>query len=130
MKPKNVIFSLCLILVVLAIVVSRIQHEPKAREAFDRHPATIQYTDEALCYMNCRNISKEDIIEIMQKGIINFSKSDRAAKPCPVLALQGRTTGGESLRVIFAQCREETKVVSCYNLKRHFECDCPAGSAD
>jgi hypothetical protein len=27
--------------------------------------------------------------------------------------------------VIFAQCRKETKVVTCYNLQQDFECDCP-----
>jgi hypothetical protein len=125
MKGKNVIFSLCLILAVLAIMVSRIQHEPRAREAFNRHPSQLYYTKHALCRMDCREISKEDINEIMQKGIINFSKSDRNDKPCPTYALQGETNDGEKLRVIFAQCNEETKVVTCYNLDEDFECHCP-----
>ena len=75
--------------------------------------------------MDCRFISKEDIREIMQKGIINFNKSDRNDKPCPTFALQGETEDGEKLRVIFAQCDDETKVVTCYNLNEDFECHCP-----
>jgi hypothetical protein len=129
MKPKNVIFSLCLVLVVLAILVSRIQHEPKTREAFDRHPSRLLYTSHAMCRMDCRRISKEDINEIMEKGIINFNKSDRYDRPCPTFALQGETSDGEKLRVIFAQCDKETKVVTCYNLQEDFKCHCPGDSA-
>lgn len=125
MKGKNVIFSLFLILAVLAIVVSRIQHEPRVKEAFDRHPSKLYYTKHALCRMDCRRISKEDITEIMQKGIINFNKSDRNDKPCPTYAIQGETSDGEKLRVVFAQCSDETKVVTCYNLEEDFECHCP-----
>ena len=125
MKGKNVIFSLFLILAVLAIVVARIQHEPRIKEAFDRHPSKLYYTQHALCRMDCRRISKEDIAEIMQKGIINFNKSNRNDKPCPTYAIQGETSDGEKLRVVFAQCSDETKVVTCYNLKEDFECHCP-----
>jgi hypothetical protein len=75
--------------------------------------------------MDCRQISKDEIAEIMQKGIINFNKSRRNDSPCPTFALQGRTTTGESLRIIFAQCREETRVVTCYNLEKEFSCNCP-----
>jgi hypothetical protein len=125
MKGRNVIFSLGLIVAVLAIVVSRIQHEPRAREAFDRSPEHLVYSKHALCRMDCRQISREDIDEIMQKGIINFSKSDRNDKPCPSYALQGLTSDGESVRVIFAQCPSETKVITCYQLNKDFECHCP-----
>lgn len=125
MKGKNVIFSLFLIVAVLVIVVSRIQHEPRVKEVFDRHPSKLYYTKHALCRMDCRRISKEDIAEIMQKGIINFNKSNRNEKPCPTYAIQGETSDGEKLRVVFAQCSNETKVVTCYNLKEDFECHCP-----
>jgi len=125
MKGKNVIFSLALVITILAIVVSRIKHEPRMKEAFDRHPSKIYYTKHALCRMDCRQISKEDINEIVQKGIINFNKSDKYDRPCPTFALQGRTTTGEHLRVIFSQCTGETKVITCYNLEEEFECHCP-----
>jgi hypothetical protein len=125
MKSKNVIFSLCLVIVVLALLVVRMRHEPGAKEAFDRRPSKVYYTKHALCRMDCRFIRKEDIREIMQKGIINFNKSDRNDKPCPTFALQGETEDGEKLRVIFAQCDDETKVVTCYNLNEDFECHCP-----
>jgi hypothetical protein len=75
--------------------------------------------------MSCRHISEGDIGQIMERGIINFSKSDQNDKPCPTFALQGQTDDGENIRVIFAQCSQETKVITCYNLQESFECHCP-----
>lgn len=125
MNPKNVIFTLFLALALLAIFIKRMGQEPRAREAFDRHPQHLQFTKHALCRMDCRHISPEDIEEIMEKGIINLNKSNRNDRPCPTYVMQGNTSDGENLRVIFAQCDRETKVVTCYNLKQDFECHCP-----
>ncbi|MFL5786959.1 MAG: DUF4258 domain-containing protein, partial [Flavisolibacter sp.] len=101
MKPKNVFFTLFLVIAVLAIVISRVRHD-RGKELFDRHPKHLEYTHHALCRMDCRHISKNDINEIMEKGIINLNKSNRNASPCPVYALQGFTDDGKDLRVIFA----------------------------
>lgn len=108
----------------LAVFIYKRWQEPVRREAFDRHPSHLFYTQHALCTMGCRHISKEDIAEIMKKGIINFNKSNRSAMPCPTFALQGATSDGKNLRVVFAQCSHETKVVTGYNLKENFECQC------
>ena len=125
MKTSRASFTLVIILLFLAIFIWKRSHEPQAREAFDRHPSHLQYTKHALCRMDCRHISEDDIRQIMQKGIINFYKSDRYDKPCPTYALQGETDDGEKIRVIFAQCDNETRVVTCYNLQEDFECHCP-----
>jgi len=125
MKKSRATLSLILVLLLLFIFIYKRWQEPLQREAFDRHPAHLYYTKHALCRMDCRHISKQEINEIMQKGIINFNKSHRHDKPCPTFALQGETSDGEKLRVIFAQCGDETKVVTCYNLEQDFECHCP-----
>lgn len=116
--------ALVLLLVFLVFMIRR-WNEPKRREAFDRHPASVVYTRHARCRMDCRHIDEGEIREIMEKGAINFTKSNRRDRPCPTFALQGRTAGGESIRVIFAQCPAETKVITCYNLEEDFECRCP-----
>jgi hypothetical protein len=125
MKPRNVLLTLLVILAILALAINSWRHEYRAREAFNRQPGKVYFTHHALCRMDCRHISKKDIAEIMEKGVIMLNKSNRSARPCPMYAMQGRTTGGERLRVIFAQCREETRVVTCYNLDEEFECHCP-----
>ena len=129
MKKSRATLSLILVLLLLVVFIYRRWHEPFGREAFDRHPSHLYYTRHALCRMDCRHISKEDINEIMEKGIINFNKSNRRDRPCPTFALQGATSDGEKLRVIFAQCVDETKVVTCYNLEEDFECHCPGDAS-
>jgi hypothetical protein len=124
MKTGRASYSLFIVLALLAVFFYKRWQEPAAKEAFDRHPSHLYYTPHALCRMDCRHISKDEISEIMEKGIINFNQSKRNSGPCPTFALQGRTGSGESLRVIFAQCREETRVVTCYNLQKGFECHC------
>ena len=125
MRSRPATYSLLIVLFFLLIFMISRWREPVRREAFDRHPSHLYFTKHALCRMDCRQISKEDIDEIMKKGIINFNKSDKYDRPCPTFALQGETSDGEKLRIIFAQCREETKVITCYNLQEDFECNCP-----
>jgi len=126
MKPKQATYTLIIVLLLLFVFIYKRWQEPVRREPFDRHPSHLYYTKHALCRMDCRHISKQDIDEIMHKGIINFNKTNRRDRPCPTFALQGQTTDGEKIRVIFAQCNEETKVITCYNLQEDFECHCPS----
>lgn len=125
MKSVKATLTLVLVLLLLAVFLFKRWQEPPAREAFDRRPDKLYYTRHALCRMDCREISEQDIREILKKGVINLNKSNRRDRPCPTFALQGRTSDGERLRVIFAQCTDETKVVTCYNLDKEFECHCP-----
>jgi hypothetical protein len=125
MKNKNATLSIFLVILLLLIFVLKRWKEPVAREAFNRHPSHLLYTKHALCRMGCRHISEEEIKEIMDKGIINFNKSNKGDRPCPTFAMQGHTTSGENIRVIFAQCKGETKVITCYNLSEEFSCNCP-----
>lgn len=125
MKSRNVILSIFLLVLLFLAFIIRRWNEPVRREAFDRDPPSLVYTKHALCRMDCRQISREEIRQIMQKGIINFSRSNKQDRPCPTFALQGRTNSGENLRIIFAQCATETKVVTAYNLEQNFSCNCP-----
>jgi len=125
MNKGRVTLSLLVVLAMIAVFVFKRWQEPPQRELFDRTPGKLVYTKHARCRMDCRQISEDEIKEIMKKGIINLSKSDRNDKPCPTFALQGETGEGEKIRVIFAQCDQETKVVTCYNLEKDFECHCP-----
>ena len=125
MKNRSLLVTICLLAAVFLVFIIRRWNEPVRKEAFDRTPPALVYTKHALCRMGCRQIDKNEIQEIMEKGLINFNKSDRRDRPCPTFALQGRTSSGESLRVIFAQCPTETKVITCYNLEEEFACSCP-----
>ncbi len=124
MRSKNASYSLLIVLMVLAFAVYKLRREPASKEAFDRNPSELIYTKHALCRMDCRKISKEDINEVMKEGVINLSKSDKSDRPCPTFALQDRTEDGQYIRVIFAECNDVTKVVTCYDLEKDFVCNC------
>ena len=126
MKRRNVTVSLFLLLLLFVAFLVRRWNEPRRKEAFDRDPPLLLYANEALCQMDCRQISKEEIKEIMKKGIINFNRSNRRGNPCPTFALQGSTAGGKSLLVNFGQCKNKTTVLFCFNLQKDLDCDCSA----
>lgn len=125
MKSSNATLSLLLVLLVLAVALLKWRQEPRPREAFDRQPEVLRYTGDARCRMECRRISEAEVAEVMKRGVINFSRSNRRGQPCPTFALQGRTGKGAYLRVHFLQCPEATTVLNCYNLERPADCDCP-----
>src|SRR5688500_14809790 len=98
MNSRNVILTLLLILAIFIFaMVKRRLFEPQRKEVFNRAATTIKYTAFALCRMDCNEVSKAAVMEIVQKGIINFSRSDRRYRPCPVFALQGRTRSRQYL---------------------------------
>jgi hypothetical protein len=127
MNSRNVTFTLLLILaIIIFAIVKRRFFEPQRKEIFNRTVASLKYTAFALCRMECNGVSKEVVAEIVQKGIINFSKSDRRYRPCPVFALQGRTSNSRQyLRVMVEQCGSAITVLNCYNLEKDATCDCP-----
>lgn len=129
MKKRNAVVPLFLLMLVFIAFLIRRWNEPRRKEAFDRHPSLLVYTARARCSMNCRHISRNDIVEIMKKGIINFYKSSRNARPCPIFALQGQTAAGKSMQVMFAQCASQTLVLTCYNLRDSFTCHCPGNES-
>src|SRR5688572_11564963 len=125
MNGKRATISLFLVGLLLLVFIYKRWQEPAKKELFDRSPRHLSYSKHALCRMDCRRISREDVEEIMEEGVINLNRSNKYGRPCPTFALQGETKDREHLRIVFAQCAKETKVVTCINLDEDFECHCP-----
>ena len=93
---------------------------------FDRRAGLLEYTQHAKCRMECRHITQEEVADIMQNGNINYKKSEATGMPCPIYALEGYThKDNQHLRIVFAQCDNKTKVVTCIDLDVDYECHCP-----
>lgn len=92
---------------------------------FDRRTSFLEYSRHASCRMQCREISKTEVEEIMRDGKINYRKSDLKNARCPRYALEGITNDDQRVRIIFAQCNEKTVVVTVIDLETEFACDCP-----
>jgi ABC-type nickel/cobalt efflux system permease component RcnA len=92
---------------------------------FDRNTSFIEYTKHAKCRMDCRNITQSEVEDIMKNGSINYRKSNINDRPCPSYALEGYTLAdNQHVRIVFAQCDHNTKVVTCIDLDNEFTCDC------
>ncbi len=92
---------------------------------FDRRVSFLEYSEHARCRMGCRKISQAEVREIMQEGKINYNKSEIKNTRCPRYALEGITTDGQRVRIIFAQCNDKTVVVTVIDLETDYTCSCP-----
>jgi Domain of unknown function (DUF4258) len=91
----------------------------------DRRVSFLEYTQHAKCRMDCRHITQEEVKYMLQNGQINYKKSETSGHPCPTYALEGYSAENQHLRIVFAQCDYKTKVVTCIDLDKEFECHCP-----
>jgi hypothetical protein len=99
--------------------------EQKRNSGFDRRVSFLEYTKHARCRMDCRKITQTEVEDIMRNGRINYRKSNANGHPCPVYAVEGRTDDDQRVRIVFAQCNEETRVITCIDLEKEWQCDCP-----
>src|SRR5688500_9731327 len=60
-------------------------------ERMARNVCKLVYTKHARCRMDCRNISEEEVEEILVEGRINHAKSDIRSNPDPKYAFEGVT---------------------------------------
>ena len=81
-------------------------------------------TNHAKCRMQCRDITIDEIKEILHEGNINYSKSDVNNDRGATYALEGYSHDHQHLRVIFAPKKEEMVVVTCIDLDKEWQCDC------
>lgn len=84
----------------------------------------IYYTKHARCRMDCRHISEAEVLEVLQRGKENRRKSEPNAPDCPKYALEGVTKDGQKVRMIFADCNNETRVITVIDLNNEHQCDC------
>ena len=92
---------------------------------FDRRISYLEYSNHAKCRMDCRHIDEIEVEEIMQKGKINYNKSDLQNVRCPRYAVEGITKDNQRVRIVFAQCNEKTSVVTVIDLETDWTCHCP-----
>ena len=88
------------------------------------HSNPIRYSKHAECRMDCRTISAREVTALITEGRINPAKSDLKDKPCPTLAVEGRTDDGQEIRVIYAVCESQTTVVTAIDLQNEYSCTC------
>ena len=74
--------------------------------------------------MGCRHIDESEVKEILQKGSINYAKSEPYDKPDPKYALEGITRDGQEVRIVFAPSKKGMVVITVIDLKEEWQCAC------
>jgi len=82
------------------------------------------YTKHAKCRMDCRKISKAEVMDILHNGKVNHAKTRTSNGPCPSYALEGVTQDNQRVRIVFADCNNATKVVTAIDLENNYDCYC------
>ena len=74
--------------------------------------------------MDCRHIDESEVREILQKGTINYAKSQLNDKPDPKYAVEGSTHDGQQVRIIFAPSGRGMVVITVIDLEKEWLCAC------
>lgn len=74
--------------------------------------------------MKCRHIDETEVKEILEKGRVNYEKSEPAARPDPKFAVEGRTRDQQQVRIVFAQADRGLVVVTVIDLEKEWRCNC------
>lgn len=80
-------------------------------------------TRHGACRMDCRQIDRGEVDGVLRSGVWAPERT-RSDGPCPSHAFEGRGTDGHRLRVVFAACPDETRVVTAIDLDRDWPCAC------
>ena len=96
---------------------------PEERVLQELRDNELIYTQYGNCSMECANISKEEVQQILINGEVIFNKSEVKKSPCPVYTLEGEANERQ-LRILFASCDKETKVLNVIDLNNNPTCDC------
>lgn len=94
-----------------------------AREPFNRHGRLV-FTRHARCRMDCRHITRQEIMEVLDSGTINYAKSEPDARPDPKYAVEAVTEEHQHLRIVVAPSGEKLIVITCIELNVEWQCHC------
>ncbi len=83
----------------------------------------LRYTRHARCRMGCRFIDEQEVEEILQRGRLDPTRT-RNNGQCTSYALEGHTHDDQHVRIVFANCNRETRVVTAIDLDKNHPCNC------
>jgi hypothetical protein len=103
---------------------NQVQYSGREKVPFDRNTTNLYYTKHARCRMGCRDISEDEVIEILRNGKVNYSKSNVDDPRGATYALEGATRDGQQVRIIFAPKQSHLTVVTVIDLHVEHMCNC------
>jgi hypothetical protein len=83
----------------------------------------LRYTRHGRCRMGCRHISQAEVRALLDDGRVAPERT-RHDGECASYAVEGRTDDGQDVRIVYADCARETRVVTTIDLGRDWPCSC------
>lgn len=120
---------LLLVVVIFAVVKSpewfQKDISPQNSNASYRNTKDLVLTKHVRCRMACREVSLEEIKEIIENGKVNYQKSGLGKKGDSTFALEGISRDKQHLRVVVAPEKDGSLVViTCIDLEKEWACNC------
>lgn len=125
MKRKTNIYFLIIIVIIFLVIkgFSWFNQPGNKNESF-RNLSHLILTKHVKCRMNCRNITEEEIKEILKDGRLNKAKSGIGSKGDSTFALEGYSHENQHIRVVVAPESDGLVIITCIDLEREWPCDC------
>jgi hypothetical protein len=125
LKKKINIYLIAFIAIIIIIAkgISGFKKENAHSENF-RNASRLILTNHVKCRMECRQITIEEIKEILEKGDINRAKSGIGSKGDSTFALEGYGDNNQHIRVVVAPENEGLVVITCIDLNKEWPCNC------
>lgn len=118
------IFILTAFLILFGVSCENVNNHSNNTETFNRNADHLIFTKHARCRMQCRDITAEEIKEILHDGNINYTKSEMNDSRGPKYALEGYSNEHQHLRIIFAPEDDGMVVVTAIDLDKEWPCNC------
>ncbi|MBK8591054.1 MAG: DUF4258 domain-containing protein [Sandaracinaceae bacterium] len=83
----------------------------------------LRYTQHGRCRMACRHITEAEVEALLEDGHIAPDRT-RTDGECVSYAVEGHTDDGQEVRIVYADCDRETRVVTTIDLGRDWPCEC------
>ena len=130
MKRKNYASIWVIVLIAIYVAFRIFGHAQRDRVVIsNKQSSTLNrsghliLTKHAKCRMQCRDITFDEIGEIVKDGNINANKSELDTDH-PKYALEGYSHDHQHIRVIIAPEEQNLVVVTCIDLENEHSCDC------
>ena len=124
MNNKSKLLLLLLVVMIIAFVSSKFFNSNENNDGLQfANYGNIQYSAHAKCRMDCRNIDRSEIEEILKEGKLNDSKTRRSSKGISY-AMEGWSHDKQHIRVVCAPKEDKLVIVTVIDLENNWSCDC------
>ena len=97
------------------------EQELKRTAQTDIKTKPVAYSNSSICLMECYDLSKEEVTNILKYGQIKDSKK---TDKCRIITLEGRDYKGNLLDIDFNDCSDSAMVMNILNPSLDMKCNC------